>query len=468
MARGDYTRQRIERDEGPPNPKNEQALFGVVLLDCRSPGGAFSQPSNRRTEESRMRYRRGRSVPVWILVATVAHAADIPVAASKLSIIAKFQDFVPRDSIVFVATDPGVTKGAGVDPEAISVRFHVEYGKYYGKGVWPVAAGTVNGWLANDEMVAKYVYPGDPTTSGKVRKLVIKPGKLLKLVARRFGATEREIDPENVGDPFGPVYTAYCVTNGVEENCHCSEFQGCLWKSVSGGLGAKLVCRDGTGDASCRASCSDVVDQGPTAVDNCSGLEWEKKDTLPGSGPDAGNLHDVDNLYTWAGRCTLDTTVLCQPDAASAATCAAQAGPVSGCAECGIGEGTCDVDPFGDGAITTVWDWLNQVNAASFAGHADWRLPTGSSGIYGSVTDPPAELASLADNQCGFDWCLHPALGRAINAEYWTGSDFSASASMDAHTVEFEDSFPSGRLRELWQEASKGSGGAVRAVRSLP
>src|SRR5262245_8690717 len=272
-------------------------------------------------------HRRAWLVAVWVLLATVARAADIPVAALKLSIVSKFQDFVEDDRITFVAVDPAVTKGAGVDPEAISVRFHVEYGKYYGKGIWPVAAGTVNGWLANDDVKAKYVYPGDePTTSGAVKKLLIRPGKLLKLNARRLGSTETEINPDDTGNPLGPVYTAYCVTNGVEENCHCSEFQDCLWKDVSGGVGAKLVCRNGTGDASCRASCSDVVDQGSTAVDNCSGLEWEKKDTAPGSGPDALNLHDVDNLYTWAGRCTLDTTVLCQPDTASAATCAAHVG----------------------------------------------------------------------------------------------------------------------------------------------
>src|SRR5262249_54012301 len=24
----------------------------------------------------------------------------------------------------------------------------------------------------------------------------------------------------------------------------------------------------------------------------------------------------------------------------------------------------------------TLWQWLNQLNAASFAGHSDWRLPT--------------------------------------------------------------------------------------------
>src|SRR5262249_61455993 len=33
---------------------------------------------------------------------------------------------------------------------------------------------------------------------------------------------------------------------------------------------------------------------------------------------------------------------------------------------------------FGANAITTVWDWLNQLNAANFAGHNDWRVPSGT------------------------------------------------------------------------------------------
>lgn len=415
-----------------------------------------------------MAHRRAWSVPTLVLIAAVAHAADVPVAATKLSIIAKFLDFLPRESIVFVAKDPGVTKGAGVDPEAISVSFHVEYGKYYGKGIWEVAPGTANGWLQNDVALAKYIYPDDPLDAGAVKKLVIKQEKLLKLVAKRLGETEVEIRPSQAGDPFGPVYTAYCVTNDGEESCHCTEFPVCAWKEVSGGLGAKLVCKGGTGDASCRASCSDVVDEGLTAVDDCSGLEWEKKDTLPGSGVDAGNPNDIDNLYSWAGRCTLDATVLCQPDAAAAATCTAQAGGVTGCAECGIGEGTCDVDPFGQSAITTVWDWLNQLNAANFAGHGDWRLPTGASPNAGSPADPPAELASLADHPCGFDWCVHPALGLAADTEYWTSSTYFDTSAL---TVEFDYNapFPDVALQEdLWHASSKVGARAVRAVRALP
>jgi hypothetical protein len=54
-----------------------------------------------------------------------------------------------------------------------------------------------------------------------------------------------------------------------------------------------------------------------------------------------------------------------QPPARSAAT-----GGAIGCAQC-AGAATCDTQ--GD---LTAWSWLNQLNAASFAGHGDWRLPT--------------------------------------------------------------------------------------------
>ena len=39
------------------------------------------------------------------------------------------------------------------------------------------------------------------------------------------------------------------------------------------------------------------------------------------------------------------------------------------CSQCGIG--SCNAAPTG-----TIWEWLVGINAESFAGHADWRIPT--------------------------------------------------------------------------------------------
>jgi hypothetical protein len=106
------------------------------------------------------------------------------------------------------------------------------------------------------------------------------------------------------------------------------------------------------------------VDNGEgTITDTQTGLIWEKKDQ-------AGGLHDSNTRYPSAGICT-DNGEFCQPDAAAATTCDAATGGAMGCAQC---SGTATCHPII--GSTTIWDWLNQLNAESFAGHSDWRIPT--------------------------------------------------------------------------------------------
>jgi hypothetical protein len=109
-----------------------------------------------------------------------------------------------------------------------------------------------------------------------------------------------------------------------------------------------------------------------TITDPCTGLMWEKKDQ-------AGGLDDYSTVYAWAGVCA-DEATRCQPNAAAATACAAQTGGADGCGQCA--QGVCNVDSpysvggFSPSAATTIWDWLSQLNAARFAGHSDWRIPT--------------------------------------------------------------------------------------------
>jgi Protein of unknown function (DUF1566) len=103
-----------------------------------------------------------------------------------------------------------------------------------------------------------------------------------------------------------------------------------------------------------------------TISDGCTKLMWEKKD-------DAGGLHEYTTFYTWAGACS-GNTALCQPNAGASLACTTQTGDAVGCDQCA--SGTCIVDPDHSGAATTIWDWLNQLNASGFAGYNDWRIPT--------------------------------------------------------------------------------------------
>jgi hypothetical protein len=62
---------------------------------------------------------------------------------------------------------------------------------------------------------------------------------------------------------------------------------------------------------------------------------------------------------------------------------------------------------------------VNQVNAESFAGHADWRLAT----MAGTSLDPTgeaAELESIADP--GFIPPIDPIFGPTATDLYWSGS----------------------------------------------
>jgi len=141
------------------------------------------------------------------------------------------------------------------------------------------------------------------------------------------------------------------------------------------------------------------VDNGNgTITDNQTGLMWEKKDR-------SGGLHPSATRYTWSGLCGCATGACsgtepsCQPNAAAAGACSAATGSV-GCSLCSAG--ACNVDPFGHGVSTTIWDWLVQLNASTFAGHADWRIPTVGQG------GGPAQLETIlaAPYPCGASPCV--------------------------------------------------------------
>jgi hypothetical protein len=177
-------------------------------------------------------------------------AADVPIVARKLLVIDRPGD-VAKSRVSFVAKDPAVTKGTGVDPEDISARLTVAYPGATATGVVSIPSGAANGWSTNTEALAKYknaAAPGGPTHA---KAAVIKSGKQLKLKSRGPGETPLHVLAE--GPPAGSIHTAFCVTNGGEEFCHCSELTACTYKLIAGGVGAKLSCKLGIGDSGCAA-----------------------------------------------------------------------------------------------------------------------------------------------------------------------------------------------------------------------
>ena len=192
---------------------------------------------------------------------------------------------------------------------------------------------------------------------------------------------------------------------GTFERCEVGDLDGQTC-TTRGFVGGELAC--GTGCVFDDSGCYLVrfVDNGDgTTTDHETGLVWERKDGADGT-PDATNLHDVDNTYTWA-----------------AATA----------------------------------DWISEVNGLSadgvsqtgLAGRSDWRVPT------------VLELASIVDEgtgSCGggSGACIDAAFGPTQPDEYWTGTAFPGLPTF-AWFTDFSDG------SNLINSKTKAS--AVRAVR---
>jgi hypothetical protein len=195
-----------------------------------------------------------------------------------------------------------------------------------------------------------------------------------------------------------------------------------------------------------------------TITDQSTGLTWEKKVAADAT-PNPFNLHDADNAYSWAGRCSAAQDIRCQPSAGAEACSAGADGSLMACGPCPPGTGGCEIDPFGAGALATIWDWLGQLNAAHFAGHDDWRIPTATE--LGTIIDPghsaPAVDPAFQGVQCGATCTdlTSPDCSCTESFGYWSAT--TALQMGFAATRSFSD----GQLTSLDEAAAL----RVRAVR---
>ncbi len=213
----------------------------------------------------------------------------------------------------------------------------------------------------------------------------------------------------------------------------------------------------------CVATSGTFCDRGDgTVFDTATGLQWEQKTSTAG-------LQNENNVYSWVGCCNGDCSTsanFCQPNAAAAATCAAQAdGGTQGCRTCA--SGTCNVAPTGYGGLTTVWDWVNQVNAANFAGHSDWRLPSEGGNNSPSTGAKELETILLAPFPCETHPCIDAIFGPTASSNSLSNFYWSASNSRYSDDFAWFVSFADGLVIDVdpYFPIPKYFPFAVRAVR---
>jgi len=166
------------------------------------------------------------------------------------------------------------------------------------------------------------------------------------------------------------------------------------------------------------------VDNGQTITDLNTGLMWEKKTQLDGT-PSALNLNDADNLYAWAGTCQT-AAALCGVDS-----------------DCGT-NGPCNAAD-GQGGKLTIFKWVAALNAETFGGHSDWRVPNlrELESIADLVRSNPAVATAFNGMDCGVgNSCTDltsPTCSCTQDDFYLSSSTYQNANPLAAWAVNFAD-----------------------------
>jgi len=178
-----------------------------------------------------------------------------------------------------------------------------------------------------------------------------------------------------------------------------------------------------------------------TIRDNTTGLTWEKKVRLDNT-VNAADPHDADNCYVWAGTCS-----------GSGGWCGVDA-------DCPGGQ-TCSAGiPRGCFVGATIYQWVDGLNAAHFAGHEDWRVPNVKElqSIVQYGASDPSVAPAFQGASCGASCSdmTNPACSCTQSYYYWSATTY-LPAPHGAWNVRFYDGYV--------YSYDKGFSFPVRAVR---
>jgi len=167
-------------------------------------------------------------------IATV-HAADVGIYGKKLT-VADSTAVNGRAKVLFLAKGAAIAKGPGGDPGQIEAELALSYDGASGTFLAPRGSG----WLLDKPTVAKYLNRFAPA-GGAVRVTLLKPAKLIKLLAKSLGDTPLDVSKP----PTTGVLAVYTVTSGGDTTRHCTLFTSCRHEQIIAGFGYKLGCKEG-------------------------------------------------------------------------------------------------------------------------------------------------------------------------------------------------------------------------------
>ena len=261
-----------------PVQKGLQDQFGMLVVDVKRVL-AVCNPAQTAVHQVGYKIARAKTPPQPVFVKT-DHTAIDQFGAHALTLLQPVELRAPSAQVLG-AGGTGLVDTTGVDHfecyKAVPARNAPTF-----VAPPPVAItdefGTVTLTLNKITKLCTPVNTNgeDVTASQHVGHLVCYQAKLPQ--GTRFAPQTVSVNNTN----FGP---AVLVAKAVAELC-VPAFKDAIPTTTTSTTTTTLDCFTDTGDG--------------TIHDTCTGLQWEKKDGSDGT-PNAGDLHDVDNRYSWAG-----------------------------------------------------------------------------------------------------------------------------------------------------------------------
>lgn len=156
------------------------------------------------------------------------------------------------------STPGAIAKGAAADPPQLSGTIELyQLADPSNRAVYALGAA---GWSANTARVAKYAdATAAPGGAGAARALV-KPDKLVKLLARNLGDGDAASGDQDASDldltalaPADSIMAVVTLDNAADLSTHrlCAQFDALAIKPVAGGTGVKVLSKTSSLPATC-------------------------------------------------------------------------------------------------------------------------------------------------------------------------------------------------------------------------
>lgn len=183
-----------------------------------------------------------------------------PVSGAKLLMQDKYTATGTAKVVLLLkdATPGSIAKGPAADPPGLTGSLELyQVANPANRAVYALSGA---GWTANTGAVAKFANPAAAAGAAGVKKAMLKPDRLIKVLAANLGDGDAASGDQTAGDldlgaltPADVIRAVVTIDNAADSSTHrmCTQFEAPTITSILGGTGTKYLSKTSSLPATC-------------------------------------------------------------------------------------------------------------------------------------------------------------------------------------------------------------------------